>query len=259
MARVLITGASQGIGRAIATELIRRGHEVVATGRNAKDLDGLDAYLKLSLDVTQQDDVDRIRDEVGNIDVLINNAGALVVGAVEAVPVSEFESLYAVNTMGALRMSQAFLPSMRRNGHGRILFISSVVGRIAQPGVAAYAASKWALEAIAETLALETESFGISIGLMEPGAVETVGSRTAARIFALDDDPYAPKAATGNETRNGRENTIPAAEVARVVADAVEIESLPLRTPVGAAAVNGLDDWHAAPVDQAFRWVPRSN
>jgi NAD(P)-dependent dehydrogenase (short-subunit alcohol dehydrogenase family) len=253
VAVVLITGASQGIGRATAIELARRGHEVVATARNVADLAELDAAKKLKLDVTKDGDVRSVLAEVGAVDVLLNNAGALVRGSVEATPLEEFEALYALNTIGALRVTKAFLPGMREARRGRVLFLSSVLGRLVLPGASAYAATKWAIEGIAETLALETARFGISVGVVEPGAVGTGGVGPQVAEYQVPGDPYA---ATEESASGGpsAESVITPAQAAREIADVVEAPSIALRTPIGDASRLALRQLRAAPDNHPFAW-----
>src|SRR3984885_4437356 len=173
MSSILITGASKGIGRAAAVELAKRGHRVVATARDPRTLDGLAVDQRLRLDVTDQASVDAAVEQAGEIDTLISNAGVIFRAAVEASPAAEIERLYSLNTVGAIRVTQAVLPQMRERRKGRLLFVSSVGGRTVFPGNAAYAATKWALEAFAEALAMEVGGFGIDVTLAEPGPVST--------------------------------------------------------------------------------------
>src|ERR1700742_1981927 len=169
MDSILITGASKGTGRATAAELSRRGHRVVATARDPRALEGLDVDQRLRLDVTDQASVDAAGEPAGPIDVLVSTAGVIFRAAVEASPTAEIERLYAQNTVGAIRVTQAVLPQMRERKQGRVVFVSSVGGRTVLPGNAAYAATKWALEAFAETLAIEGGGFGIHVTLGAPG------------------------------------------------------------------------------------------
>jgi NAD(P)-dependent dehydrogenase (short-subunit alcohol dehydrogenase family) len=229
MPSVLITGASRGIGRATAVELADRGHHVIATARNLRDLDDLQVAERLILDVTDQDSVDAAFARAGEVDVLVANAGATFRAAVEFLPPAELERLFALNTTGALRVTQAALPAMRRRRSGRIVYVSSVLGRIAVPMRAGYAATKWALEAIAETLSLEAASFGIDVVLVEPGAVATEGATNAGGA-GPEDDPYAPSLQTLTSLRA---DPLTVAEVAAAIADAVEDPHPPLRVPVG--------------------------
>jgi NADP-dependent 3-hydroxy acid dehydrogenase YdfG len=161
MSSVLITGASKGIGRATAAEFASRGYRVIATARDPRALEGLDVAERLRLDVTDQASVDEAVAAAGEVDVLVSNAGVIFLGAVEASPVSEIERLFAQNTSGAIRVAQAVLPQMRERKHGRLLFVSSLLGRHVLTGNAAYAASKWALEALVEALAIEAAPFGV--------------------------------------------------------------------------------------------------
>ena len=177
MASVLITGASKGIGRATAAEFARRGHRVIATARDPRTLAGLPADQRLALDVTDPDSIASAVGEAGEIDVLVANAGAIFVAAVEATPAEALARLLDINTIGALRVAQAVLPGMRARGRGRLLFMSSIAGRIVRPRQAAYAATKWALEALVEALAIEAGPLGIEAALLEPGPVSSGASR----------------------------------------------------------------------------------
>ncbi|RZL76479.1 MAG: SDR family oxidoreductase [Rhodococcus sp. (in: high G+C Gram-positive bacteria)] len=230
MTSVLITGASSGIGRATAIEFAERGFRVIATARDPKTLHDLTVDQRLALDVTNQTSVDAVIEAAGDIDVLVSNAGVIFHAAVEATPLDKIEKLFATNTFGALRIAQAVLPQMRQRSRGRILFLSSVAGRITRPGSGAYASTKWALEALAETLAGEVEPFGIDVGLLEPGAVSS-GALDDVQRYTAPGDPYA----SIFRENTGREMITPE-EVAAAIADAAEAQTLPLRTPVGAPA-----------------------
>jgi NAD(P)-dependent dehydrogenase (short-subunit alcohol dehydrogenase family) len=231
MSSVLITGASRGIGRAIATEFAERGHRVVATARDPRTLDDLEVDQRLTLDVTDEASVAAAIEAAGDIDVLISNAGVIFYAAVEATPPAEFERLLQHNTIGALRVAQAVLPQMRERGHGRLLFMSSIAGRIVLPPGAAYAATKWALEALVEALAIEVAPLGIEAALLEPGAVSS-GALDDVLTHTLPDDPYAALLNVGGE---GYLSITPE-QVAREVADAAESSTLPLRIPLGEPA-----------------------
>jgi NAD(P)-dependent dehydrogenase (short-subunit alcohol dehydrogenase family) len=247
MSSVLITGASKGIGRATAVELAQRGHRVIATARDPRALDGLDADQKLRLDVTDQASVDSAVAQAGQVDTLVSNAGVIFRAAVEASPLDEIERLYRQNTVGAIRVTQAVLPQMRKRRQGRLVFVSSVGGRTVLPGNAAYAATKWALEAFAETLAIELADFGIDVTLAQPGPVSS-GALDGPLAYRLPGDPYAALLAGG----------IPAAlmsspeEVAAAVADLVERPEVPLRVPVGAVAEEIIAARDSAPYDRPF-------
>lgn len=248
MSSILITGASKGIGRATAAELARRGHRVVATARDPRTLDTLDVDQRLRLDVTDQASVDAAVEQAGEIDVLISNAGVIFRAAVEASPAAEIERLYAQNTVGAIRVSQAVLPQMRQRKKGRLLFVSSAGARAVFPGNAAYAATKAALEILAEALAIELDGFGIDVTLAEPGPVSS-GALDDVLTYRLPDDPYAALFAGG---------AVPKAmmmspeQVAETVADLAERPTVPLRVPVGDVAERVIAARNAAPYDRPF-------
>jgi NAD(P)-dependent dehydrogenase (short-subunit alcohol dehydrogenase family) len=231
MSSVLVTGASKGIGRAIARELAARGHRVVATARDPRTLEDLDVAARLALDVTDPASVAEAVSAAGEVDVLVSNAGVIFHAPVESLPLEATAALFEANTFGALRMAQAVLPQMRGRGSGRLLFMSSVLGRIALPASGAYAASKWALEALAETLALEVAPYGVGVTLLEPGPVAS---------GALDDVRRYPAPEGAYEDLYERRATGMGADsvetVAAAVADAAEAEDVRLRVPVGEAA-----------------------
>ena len=252
MSRVLVTGASKGIGRATVRELVARGHEVVATARNRAALEDLPAAARLALDVTDQESVDAALAAAGELDALISNAGETLRAPAESVPLTEVSRLFELNTVGALRVAQALLPGMRARGRGRLLFVSSITGRIVVPLGGAYAASKWALEALAEAIAIEAGHFGVKVTLLEPGAVSSGGSERAATLLS-DDDPYLPLA---RQLAAARAESITVEEVAQAVADTLEDPDPPLRLPVGRPAATLLAARHATADDVPFRIAP---
>jgi NADP-dependent 3-hydroxy acid dehydrogenase YdfG len=247
MSSVLITGASRGIGRAIAAEFAGRGHRVVATARDPHSLDDLDVSERLALDVTDDASVTAAVAAAGDIDIVIANAGEIFYAAVEAIPLLELGRLLNLNTIGAIRGAQAVLPRMRARGDGKLLFLSSIVGRIVLPPGAAYAATKWALEALVEALAVEVAPFGIQAALLEPGAVSS-GALDNVTTYTLPDDPYVAILKGGGS----RAGMITPEQVAAEVADAAEKPELPLRIPIGDAARALLALRKAAPDDVPF-------
>ncbi|MFJ4921011.1 SDR family oxidoreductase [Streptomyces sp. NPDC088725] len=252
MSSVLITGASRGIGRATAIELAARGHRVIATARRPEDLADLPVDQRLRLDVTDQESVDAALRDAGEVDVLVSNAGATVRGPMENVPVSEVEALFQLNTLGPLRVVQGLLPTMRERGAGRMVFVSSVQGRLVVPIIGPYSASKWALEAFAETLAVEAGHFGVKVSILQPGAVSSGGAERAKSFFA-ENDPYAPLLQQFAALRGTSIfETITPEDVATAVADTIEQPDPPLRVPVGAPARTALEARKTAPEEAPF-------
>ena len=247
MSSVLITGASRGIGRAIAIEFTRRGHRVVATARDPRMLADLDVSRRLALDVGDDASVTAAVAAAGDIDIVIPNAGAIFYAAVEATPLAELQRLLNLNTVGAIRVAQAVLPQMRTRGDGKLMIMSSVMGRDVLPPNAAYAATKWALEALVEALAIEVATFGIQASLLEPGAVSS-GALDDVTTYTLPDDPYGALL----RNRGPRAGMITPEQVAAEVVDAAEKPQLPLRIPIGDAARALLATRHTAPDDVPF-------
>jgi NAD(P)-dependent dehydrogenase (short-subunit alcohol dehydrogenase family) len=252
MSSVLITGASRGIGRATALELSRRGHRVIATARSVEALKDLPVDMRLRLDVTDQASVDAAVAAAEEIDVLVSNAGETLRAPVESVPLREVERLFQLNTLGALRVTQAVLPAMRNRGSGRIVYVSSVLGRIAIPLLGAYAASKWALEAIAETLAVEAGPLGVHVTILEPGGVSSGGGERAP-VYLTADDPYRPLLA---QLAALRAEPVTVEDVARIVAATIDDSAPPLRIPIGDLARDLLAERKAFRDDQPFRAAP---
>jgi NADP-dependent 3-hydroxy acid dehydrogenase YdfG len=247
MSSVLITGANRGIGRALSAEFTRRGHRVVASARDPRTLADLDVDRRLALDVTDDSSVAAAVADAGDIDIVIANAGAIIYAAVEATPLSELQRLFNLNTVGAIRVAQAVLPQLRARGEGKLMFMSSILGRVVLPPSAAYAASKWALEALVEALAIEAAPFGVQAALLEPGSVSS-GALDNVTTYTLPDDPYTAILRSGGP----RAGMITPAQVAAEVVDAAEKPQLPLRIPIGDAARAVLAARHAAPDDVPF-------
>lgn len=195
---VLITGCSTGIGRDLAQRLTQSGYTVAATARKMETLEPVPAALKLQLDVTSQRSVDeavaRTIKQFGRIDVLVNNAGYALRGAVEEVPVEQVQEMFDANVFGVMRMIRAVVPHMRHQKAGRIINISSIVGRLVTPVNGTYSSTKFALEALSNALRLELAPFGIRVVLVEPGSIRTQFHTTveanARGIFSNAKSPY---------------------------------------------------------------------
>src|ERR1700749_3170680 len=227
MSTVLVTGASRGIGRAIAQEFARRGHRLVATARDPRTLTDLDVSQRLALDVTDDASVTAAFAAAGDVDIVIVNPAEIFYAAVEAIPLTELQRLFNLNPVGALRVAQAVLPQMRARGEGKLLFMSSVVGGTVLPPGAAYAATKWALEALVESLAIETAPFGVQAALLEPGPVSS-GALDDVTPDPLPDDPYTEVL----RGRNSHAGMVPPEQVDDEIADAAEKPELPLRIQI---------------------------
>jgi NAD(P)-dependent dehydrogenase (short-subunit alcohol dehydrogenase family) len=245
-----VTGASSGFGRAIVDEVIARGERVVATARNPSALEELASRLPdrlhlVSLDVTRNDEIQpavgSALGRFGQIDVLVNNAGYSMVGAVEETADDELRGALELMFFGAVTMTRAVLPHMRARRTGTIVQITSMGGITTAPGFGAYCAAKHALEALSECMAAELAPLGVRVLIVEPGAFRTRlfggGFRTMPII-----DAYA---STVGPTRafaaqmDGKQAGDPA-KAARAIADAVEAGAPSLRLPLGADAIEAI-------------------
>jgi NAD(P)-dependent dehydrogenase (short-subunit alcohol dehydrogenase family) len=167
----LVTGASSGIGRATAQRLAAGGWTVHAGVRNAADAP--DGTTPLELDVTDPAAIAAAAERLGDrLDGLVNNAGITVAGPLELVPMDDFRRQIEVNLLGQVAVTQALLPALRA-ARGRLVFVSSVGGRVCQPYLSPYASSKFGLEAVGDALRVELHRTGVKVALIEPGAVDT--------------------------------------------------------------------------------------
>jgi len=247
-----ITGTSTGFGRSIAEELIARGQRVVATARDPKSLDDLVAraperVLALRLDVTQsaqiEDAVARARAHFGHVDVLVNNAGYSVLGAVEETSDAELRATLEPMFFGAVALTRAFLPAMRERKSGTIVQITSVGGLTTAPGFGAYCAAKHALEALSECMAAEVAEYGVRVLIVEPGAFRTRLFGGAFRDLPAM-DAYASTVGALRKWRaetDGLQGGDPA-KAATAIVDAVIAGAPTLRLPLGADAVQNIRD-----------------
>ncbi len=190
---VLITGASSGIGRACATALAQQGYTVYGTSRHPEAYADL-PYPLLPLDVTDDAAAEEVVRQVvareGHLDVLVNNAGWGIAGAVEDTTPAEARALLEVNLLGVHRMVRAALPVMRRQGYGLVVNISSLAGRVGLPFQGFYSASKFALEGLSEALALEVAPFSVQVVLIAPGDFRTDFFNRRQRVAGYADSAY---------------------------------------------------------------------
>ncbi len=228
---VLITGCSTGIGRDLAQRLTQAGYTVVATARHLESLTDLEAALKLPLDVTHPDSINgavaATLQQFGRIDVLVNNAGYAVFGAVEEISEKQAEGLFDVNVFGVMRMIRAVAPHLRRQKSGRIINISSIAGKLATPTNGAYSATKFALEALTDALRIELAPFGVQVVLVEPGSINTHFHATAETgaqsIIGNPASPYQPLYHRVDEVfASMRQGEAGPEVVSRVIQEAIE-------------------------------------
>jgi NAD(P)-dependent dehydrogenase (short-subunit alcohol dehydrogenase family) len=246
---IVVTGASTGMGAATAKELARKGFHVLAGVRRDVDADALraDRIEPHILDITVDSDVAAIADRVARdplgrpLRALINNAGIGVNGPVEALPIAEWRRQFEVNLFGHVAMIQALLPSLRRSS-GTVVNISSIGGKVALPTYPAYAGSKFAMEALSDSLRREVSGSGVKVAVVEPGAVKTAmaerGIATADRLkaeMATDQlERYGALIdAMSNLARSFDTDGVPAEHAAKVIAKAATASRPRTRYTVG--------------------------
>ncbi len=269
-----ITGASRGFGRIWAEAALGRGDKVAATARKVEDVADLaerfgDAVLPLALDVT---DADQVRQAVqqahahfGRLDVVLNNAGYSLVGTIEEGSEDDVRAQFDANYFGTLRVIQAALPLLRQQGSGHILGVSSGVGLVAFPVIGSYCATKWAVEALHESLAQEIKAFGIKVTLIEPGAYATSFGSPESLKFAPGMDAYAELRQQVFGSMSSMKRGDPQA-TADAIIEIVDAEDPPLRFFLGnqnlpmvrAAYADRLATWEAwEAVSNAAQGEPR--
>ena len=236
---VLITGATDGLGKALALLLAQRGYRVFAAGRSPEKIAQLDAVAKgknlplesIALDVCSDDSVQRavsdVLEKAAKLDVLVNNAGVNYTAAVEDLSMNDWRAQFETNFFGVLRVTRAILPHMRKRRSGRILMMSSLSGLVTPPTQGAYSSSKHALEGLSNALRMELYPFGIAVVLIEPGYIITGIQKAAAELskpYVQNGGPYAALYArfftSVNDTR-AKSKTTPE-DCARVMLHAIE-------------------------------------
>ena len=256
-----ITGASRGFGRIWAEAALMRGDKVAATARTLADVADLkerfgSSVLPLALDVTNAEQVQHAVQQAhahfGKLDVVLNNAGYSLVGTVEEASEAEVRAVFDTNYFGTLRVIQAALPLLRKQGSGHIVGVSSGLGIITMPLIGFYCATKWAFEALHESLADEVKGFGIKVTLLEPGAYATGFGSPASRKMAAGLDAYAGLRKQLHARLSGIERGDPQA-TAEAVLKIVDANDPPLRVILGnmilpavrAAYASRLATWEA--------------
>jgi NAD(P)-dependent dehydrogenase (short-subunit alcohol dehydrogenase family) len=264
-----ITGVSTGLGKALAEEVLARGDHVVGTVRGEAARAAFAALAPgrstaVIFDVTDDKRVHRVVGDVeratGGIDVLVNNAGYGLVGGVEEASLDEMRAQFEANVFGAVSVMQAVLPFMRSRKAGRIVNVTSVSGLVGWPSLGIYSGSKFALEGISETLALEVEPFGIKVIMIEPGGLRTDFATRSRHATARIIEDYA---STVGNCRNilsehaGHEPGDPA-KAAKVIFDVVTAASPPLRLLLGSDAVGYATQKLRAQGEEIQAWISAS-
>lgn len=262
-----ITGASRGFGRIWAEAALQRGDRVAATARSLAKLKDLvdrygDAVLPLTLDVTDPDQawdaVTKAHAHFGRLDIVLNNAGYALVGAIEEAREAYVRDEFETNFFGALRVIQAALPLLRQQGHGHILGVSSVAGLVAHPISGFYNASKWAFEAMHEALAQEVKGFGIQVTLLEPGAYATDFSTESSLAISSMLEAYAELRRHAFEAGAKMDFGDPHATAEAVLA-IVDHENPPLRFFLGTEGMPAVRKAYAERLASWEAWADASN
>jgi len=261
----LITGASSGFGRSIAEAALAAGDIVVAAARRPEAMADLvasapDRVTALQLDVTDasgvQAAVDEVLDRHNRVDVLVNNAGRGVIGAVEETTDDELRDLMDLHFFGPAALTRAVLPHMRERGSGAIVQMSSMGGRFTFPGAGAYSATKFALEGWSEALAKEVDQFGIRVLIVEPGAFRTSfngpGALQIAKPIAAYDELIGPVRSSMADDHGAQPGD--PAKAAAAILQALDAPEPPLRLALGNDAVDSIADTLAGAKAELAAW-----
>jgi NAD(P)-dependent dehydrogenase (short-subunit alcohol dehydrogenase family) len=257
----LVTGCTSGFGRALVDAVRQRGERVVATARRPEALADLkgDDVLVAPLDVTREEQIPAVLaaadERFGGVDVLVNNAGIGLLGALEESSPADLRSAMETMFFGPAALTRAVIPQMRERGSGAIVQISSQGGQITAPGYSAYCAAKFALEGLSEAVAAEVGPLGVRVLIVEPGSFRTEllgGSlRSADPIAAYEQSVGATRAYVEDE--NGRQAGDPAKAAAAII-DSLDADDPPLRLALGADAVEAIRAKHEALAAELSKW-----
>ena len=254
-----ITGTSRGFGRVWAEAALKRGDKVAATARKLASIKDLkenygENVLTLELDITKPDQVKKALEQAhtrfGKLDIVLNNAGYSLVGTIEEASIDDIKSLYETNILGAVSVIKAALPLLRKQGNGHILGVSSGLGHLAYPVIGYYCSSKWAFEAIHESLAAEVKQFGIKVTIIEPGAYATEFGSPESLKFAPALDIYTAFKTNFFERLRSLERGDPEA-TPEAVFKIVDTENPPLRLNLGS---HNLPQVRAAYTERLSTW-----
>lgn len=254
-----ITGSSRGFGRIWAEAALLRGDKVAATARSSEAVSDLrekygENVLTLEMDVTRPDQVTKTvetaHDYFGRLDIVLNNAGYSLVGTIEEADSDEVRALYETNIFGAIHVIRAALPLLRKQGKGQIIGVSSGLGHYVLPLIGYYCSSKWAFEAIHESLAMETKPFGINVTIVEPGAYATEFGSPQSLKFASQNPMYDGLRREVMEGLKGQKRGNPNA-TSEAIFRIVDSENPPLRLSLG---TENLPTIRAAYADRIKVW-----
>ncbi|WP_305952325.1 oxidoreductase [Emticicia oligotrophica] len=240
---VLVTGASAGIGKATAIYLAQNGYNVYGAARRIEKMQDLKNYgiKPISLDVTKEESmvacIEQIFQEAGSIDILVNNAGFGCAGAVEDVSMEDARYQLEVNVLGAMRLTQLALPKMRQNKYGKVINISSIGGKIAFPMAGWYHASKFAIEALSDSLRLEVKSFGIDVIVVEPAGIKSEWADVANNTLKLSSaDSVYKNLAQSLERLNANDKFPEPIVIAQLIKESIESKNPKTRYSGGSNA-----------------------
>ncbi len=262
-----ITGTSRGFGRVWTEAILERGDKVVATARKLESIQDFkekygDNVLTLELDVTNADQVKSVLqqgfDHFGRYDIVFNNAGYSLVAMIEEASNDEVKAMYETNIFGPLNVIRAALPLLRQQGFGHILGTSSGLGHSTLPVIGYYCSSKWAFEAIHESLALEVAQFGIKVTIIEPGAYATEFGSQDSLKFSPGLDFYADYKTAFFGQLGEMERGNPEATPAAIFA-VVDAENPPLRMILGNGNLPWIKKDYAARLEEWEKWADVSN
>jgi NAD(P)-dependent dehydrogenase (short-subunit alcohol dehydrogenase family) len=257
-----MTGTARGFGRIWAEAALERGDRVAATARNIDDIAALkvrfgDAVLPLTLDVTNADQVRATMQQAhahfGRLDIVLNNAGYSLVGTVEEAREADVRALFDTNYFGQLHVIQAALPLLRAQGHGHLIGVSSTLGTYAVPLIGFYCTTKWAVEAMHESLAAEVRPFGIHVTLLEPGAYKTEFGSLQSLKMSPALDTYADLRARVFEGLQTMQQGDPYA-TPRALFALVDAETPPLRFALGNAMLPRVRAEYASRIAEWEAW-----
>ena len=241
----LITGCSTGLGRALAERVLDTGDHVVVTARDltaVADLAARDNAVAMRLDVTNQGEIDAVAEAAGPVDVLVNNAAYGYLSGIEEGEDAEIRALFDTNVFGLVALTRALLPGMRERGRGHVVNISSIGGLVVFPAIGYYCATKWAIEAVSEALAIEAAPLGVKVTIVEPAGFRTNWAAGSLHIAAdtIPDYQVVAENRAFIPTITGHQPGDPHRAADAIIA-AVRSPEPPLRLLLGAQAVDLLE------------------